>query len=76
MKKIRSLEGSYYEGFVFFHHKTDKALLVSKDGNNDNAFWIPLSQVINEAIPVLNEDDILEIEICIPEWLAVKKGLI
>lgn len=76
MKQIFSTEGSYYEGWVFFHHKTEKAIYISKDGKDENAFWLPLSQVINEAIPVLNKDDILEIEICIPGWLAEKKELI
>ena len=76
MKQIYSTEGCYFEGWVFFHHKTDKAMLVSADGKKENAVWIPLSQIINEAIPVSNEDDILEIEICIPGWLAEKKELV
>lgn len=75
MKQIYSTEGTYYEGWVFFHHKTEKATLVSKDGEKGNAVWIPNSQIINEAIPVSNEDDILEIEICIPGWLAKDKEL-
>ncbi len=76
MKLISSSEGMYYEGFVFFHHKTERALLVSKTGNGADSFWLPISQCINDPIPVQNEDDILEVEICIPEWLAIKTQLI
>lgn len=75
MKLIRSSEGMYYEGWLFFHHKTKKSILVSKSEDGDT-FWLPISQCINDPIPVLNQDDVLEIEICIPEWLAIKNELI
>lgn len=71
-----STEGSYYEGWLFFHWKTDNAILVSKTGEKEDAVWLPFSQCINDPIPVSNEDGELEIEVCIPEWLAVKKELI
>lgn len=75
MKLIRSSEGKYYEGWFFFHHKTDKAVLVSENGRSEDATWVPLSQCINEPIPIL-EGEHPEVELCIPEWLAAEKEFI
>jgi hypothetical protein len=55
---------------VQLHHETDKAILVSDDGDKDKAVWLPFSQI--------------EIERCkggiatvtLPEWLATEKGLV
>ena len=51
------------------HHRTDRAILVSDDGDKDNAVWLPLSQV-----EVLPKNDGM-VEVTMPEWLAVEKGL-
>lgn len=53
------------------HHETDAALLLSDDGERDNAVWIPKSWV--EDVD-RTRDPIIEISL--PEWLALKKGLI
>lgn len=55
---------------VKLHYRTEKAVFVSDDGEEDNAKWIPLSQCeINSE-----RDGILEMTM--PEWLAKDKGLI
>lgn len=55
---------------VTVHHETEKAILVSDDGDRENAVWLPLSAVEVErgrrgrAI------------ITLPEHLALDRGLI
>ena len=51
------------------HYRTDRAILVSDDGDKENAVWLPLSQV-----EVLPKNDGM-VEVTMPEWLAVEKGL-
>jgi hypothetical protein len=55
---------------VQLHHRTDKAILVSDDGDRDNAIWLPLSQIEVEE----HQSGI--ITVTMPEWLAQDKGLI
>ena len=57
---------------VMLHHRTDKAALVSDDGDRDNAVWLPFSQIEldDDAMPGQT------VEIVVPEWLAADKGLI
>ena len=54
---------------VQVHAKTDRGILVSDDGDKEKAVWLPLSQIEVDmrggGVAV----------ICIPEWLAVDKGL-
>jgi hypothetical protein len=52
------------------HHETAKAILVSEDGDRDNAKWLPLSQVEIER----KERGI--VIVTMPEWLAMDKDLI
>ena len=54
---------------VQLHHETDKAWLVSDDGDNDNAVWIPKSQAEIEP------DGGCHMLTC-PEWLAIDKELL
>lgn len=54
---------------VMRHAETAKAVLVSNDGDEDGAVWIPKSQIS------IAEMDGKAIEISIPEWLAMDKGL-
>lgn len=57
---------------VMLHHRTDKAVLVSDDGDPKSASWLPLSQIdIDDSA---SSGD--AVEITLPEWLAVEKGLI
>ena len=50
--------------------RTDRAVLVSSDGDVEKAVWLPLSQVEIEMkrLPIA--------EITMPEWLAKQRGLI
>jgi hypothetical protein len=54
------------------HHQTDKAILVSGDGERDNAVWLPLSQV--EWVWADEKHGV--IEVTLSEWLAIDKGMI
>lgn len=56
---------------VQLHHTTDRAILVSDDGDRDKAVWLPLSQI--ETDPT--EQPGIVIVTC-PQWLAKDKGLI
>ena len=58
---------------LYVHHETDKAYLVSEDGERDGAEWLAKSQIKYERD--LDEADGLRmIEVTLPEWLARKKG--
>ena len=51
------------------HHRTEKAVLFSTDGNRANAKWLPLSQVeVDGGLPIWT--------ITLPEQLALDKGCI
>lgn len=52
------------------HHETDKAVLVSDDGDKSGAVWLPLSQCEVERKP----NGI--VIVTLPEWLATAKGLV
>lgn len=52
------------------HHETEKAVLVSDNGERDEAVWLPLS-----AIEIERKASGLAI-ITMPERLALDKGLI
>ena len=56
---------------VTLHAETALAILVSDDGDEDNAVWLPKSQI--EYSPRIQGDII---NLTIPEWLATDKGLI
>ena len=55
---------------VHVHHRTDKAVLVSDDGDRKGAVWLPLSAIEIEELP----GGITQITL--PEQLALDKGLI
>jgi hypothetical protein len=55
---------------VHLHHVTEKAWLVSLDGDKAKAVWVPKSQAELETAP--GEPAILTA----PEWLMFDKGLI
>jgi hypothetical protein len=56
---------------VHTHAQTDKAILVSDDGDKRHAVWLPLSQITIHDTQVHAVCDIV-----LPEWLAKDKGLI
>ena len=51
---------------VKLHHQTEKAILVSDDGEKESAVWLPLSQI---------EWDESTSTVTLPDWLALEKGL-
>jgi hypothetical protein len=55
---------------VKVHHTTERAVLVSDDGDREKAVWLPLSQV-----EVVMKDRGVA-EVTLPEWLAIDKGLV
>lgn len=52
------------------HHETDKAILVSDDGDVDRAVWLAKSVVEFEH----KKGNL--VEVTLPEWLAMEKRLI
>ena len=52
------------------HSHTQKAILVSDDGNDDNAVWLPVSQIQTR------DKGGARMIVTMPEWLAMKEGLI
>ncbi len=57
---------------VTLEAETDKAWMV--DAGIDESTWIPKSQIMDYSENEYKSGDTLEIEV--PEWLALKKGLI
>ena len=62
---------SIVEVTVQLHAESEKAVRVSNDGESKSAVWIPKSQI--EAQQDLGNG---VIELSLPEWLALDKGLI
>jgi hypothetical protein len=56
---------------VIVHAVTERALLVSTDGDEEEAVWLPLSQI--DYPPNVGKGD--EAEISVPQWLADDKEL-
>lgn len=56
-----------------FHHETDAAVLVSDDGDRDNAVWLPKSQIEMDNDNPREGDSV---EVTLPYWLAKEKELV
>jgi hypothetical protein len=56
---------------MYCHAKTERALLVSENGDKRRAIWLPLSQ-----ISVKHDDKSKTVDLWVPEWLAIKDGLV
>jgi hypothetical protein len=56
---------------VVLHHQTDRAVLVSIDGDRANAKWLPKSAIEIEQMPRSTT-----YEITLPIDLATEKGLV
>jgi hypothetical protein len=54
---------------MYRHAQTEKAILVSDDGEEESAVWLPLSQV------EIEEKGGNELVITMPEWLAINKEI-
>lgn len=55
---------------LHLHHETPLAILVSDDGEENNAVWLPRSK-----IEIVREIDDETVEVEVPDWLAEEKGL-
>jgi hypothetical protein len=55
---------------VQIHHRTERAVLVSDDGDRENAVWLALALVEIE----MKQGDLAEVTM--PEWLAKERGFI
>jgi hypothetical protein len=71
-RNIQHGMGSNMIEFVMkIHRETEKAFLLSDDGDEKKAIWLPKSQV-----NVLEEMADEHVRIEVPEWLAQKQNLI
>lgn len=65
---------------LMVHHETDAAWLVSDDGIEKNARWVPKSQVELERLAKAGEQlgtgSRYEAIVTMPEWLAMDKGFV
>ena len=55
---------------MLLHHETEKAILISDDGDEKHAVWIPKSACEFER------KDASLVTVTMPEWQALDKGLI
>lgn len=55
---------------LYLHSETERAVLVSEDGDAGNSVWLPKSQI------EVDHDEDGFVLVTIPEWLARKKDLI
>jgi len=75
---VRSGRGSHaepgeelYQTELYLHHSTGKACLFSDDGEEDNAKWLPSSQLT--MTPAKSPRHFI---VTMPEWLAKKSKFI
>jgi hypothetical protein len=54
------------------HHVTERAVLVSLDGDKRKAVWLPIAHV---EVVCKNASRAI-VEVTMPEWLAVERGLV
>jgi hypothetical protein len=54
---------------MYIHAETPKAILVSEDGDEDSAVWLPKSQIEFES-----DGDMATVQ-C-PEFIAINRGLV
>lgn len=55
---------------VIRHYRRPRALLLSADGREEHAQWVPISML------TVHQEHRNVLVITLPEWLAVKKGFI
>lgn len=60
------------------HHETPKAILVSETGDPKKSVWIAKSQCevsATEKIAQVGREKYPVVEVTLPEWVAINKGL-
>lgn len=65
------MRAQFFDMSAKIHRETEKAILISDDGDEKNAKWVPLSQ-----IEITNRKANGIAEIIMPEWLAKDKGFV
>lgn len=71
VRQARNNEDSFVElDELTVHFETDKAFLVSLDGNKDRSVWIPKSQLKDIEVKLG------KLTCMMPEWLAENKELV
>lgn len=60
---------------MMLHHVTERAILVSDDGDRDKAVWLPLSKVDVEHTNRKERGNPVVV-VTVPAWLATEKGLV
>ncbi len=60
---------------LFIHHTTGAAILVSDDGTEKRAVWLPKSQVEVEMLKSTGSE-LGEAIVTMPLWLATEKRLV
>lgn len=70
---MSSAKSNLVDLLLYRHVETKAAILVSDDGEQASAVWLPLSQCEVEPKPSVDGD---LVEVTCPEWLARDKGLI
>ena len=58
---------------VTLHKSTEKAVLVSEDGDESEAVWLPRSQIEIEVRPRAGGAVLYDLQV--PQWLAEERGL-
>lgn len=66
------MQGEIHELILHMHSRTEKAILVSDDGDRAKAVWLPLSQIQFDETRL----KLPAVIVTLPEWLAVDKGLL
>lgn len=59
---------------LFVHRCSEKAVKVSQ--GDEEAFWLPFSQITDPSEEYVRKSEGEEIEFTIYEWLAREKGLV
>jgi hypothetical protein len=59
---------------VFLHYETEKAVLVSDDGDKDKSVWVPKALI--ELVPSSRYTGPRNKIMTIPERVAIEKGLV
>ncbi|MCA2013480.1 hypothetical protein LCM17_18460 [Cereibacter sphaeroides] len=60
----------FFDTTVQIHSETDRAILVSEDGDEFEAVWLPLAEIeVNKRRGAIAD-------VSIPDWLAADRGLV
>lgn len=72
MAELSSYKSDLIDLEMVQHHVTERAILVSLDGDRKKAVWLPLAH----ADVVTKNAARAIVDVTIPEWLAKERGLV